>query len=150
MNVNRRRFDVTTVRGPVGAERVCLVYRRINDLIRVVFPTPGGPTTATIIGGASSGSLSTRGTWSRFSLTSWERAACFCSLPGPAYAKAFGFGPVGGQLDFMEGNGVGCLPPECGFFSLVLRCALLAWSSMLALCFDLRELAEIFGLWPGK
>lgn len=67
--VNRRRFDVTTVRGPVGCERVCLVYRRTSDLMRVVLPTPGGPTTPTIIGGASSGRRSTSGTWNLFSLT---------------------------------------------------------------------------------
>lgn len=38
-NVRRRFFDVTTVNGPWGEVRVCLVYRRIRDLIRVVFPT---------------------------------------------------------------------------------------------------------------
>ena len=37
--VRRRRFDVTTVRGPLGEERVCLVYRLINDLISVLLPT---------------------------------------------------------------------------------------------------------------
>jgi hypothetical protein len=37
--------------------------------MRVVLPTPGGPTTPTMIGGASSGRRSTRGTWRRFSLT---------------------------------------------------------------------------------
>jgi hypothetical protein len=67
--VRRRRFDVTTVRGPTGVERVCFVYRRISDLISVVFPTPGGPTTPTTMGGASSGRRSTRGTCRRFSLT---------------------------------------------------------------------------------
>lgn len=67
-NVRRRRLDVTTVSGPVGELNVCFEYRRINDLIRVVLPTPGGPTTATTSGGASSGRRSTRGTWSRFSL----------------------------------------------------------------------------------
>jgi len=36
--------------------------------MRVVLPTPGGPTTATIMGGASSGRRSIRGTWRRFSL----------------------------------------------------------------------------------
>lgn len=38
-NVSRRRFDVTTVKGPFGVLSVCFVYRRINDFIRVVFPT---------------------------------------------------------------------------------------------------------------
>ena len=69
INVRRRRFEVTTVRGPVGVESVCLVYRLIKLLMRVVFPTPGGPTTPTMIGGASSGMRSTSGTWRRFSLT---------------------------------------------------------------------------------
>ena len=59
-NVKRRRLDVTTVRGPVGELSVCFEYRLINDLINVVLPTPGGPTTVTIIGGASSGRRSSR------------------------------------------------------------------------------------------
>lgn len=62
MKVKRLRFDVTTVKGPMGCERVCFVYLRISDFINVVFPTPGGPTTATTKGGGSSGILSTRGT----------------------------------------------------------------------------------------
>lgn len=37
-NVRRRFFDVTTVNGPCGELRVCFVYRRISDLIRVVLP----------------------------------------------------------------------------------------------------------------
>src|SRR5271154_2311395 len=89
--VRRLLFDVTTVRGPVGWERVCFVYRLIKLLMRVVLPTPGGPTTAVMIGGASSGSLSTCGTWRRFSLMSLDRTACFCSRPGLATAKALTF-----------------------------------------------------------
>ena len=37
--VKRRRLDVTTVRGPVGEARECLVYRFMRDLMRVVLPT---------------------------------------------------------------------------------------------------------------
>jgi len=62
IKVKRRRLDVTTVMGPAGVERVCLVYRRINDFKSVVLPTPGGPTMAQMMGGASSGRRSTRGT----------------------------------------------------------------------------------------
>lgn len=39
MNVNLRLFEVTTVNGPVGEVRVCLVYRLMSDLIKVVLPT---------------------------------------------------------------------------------------------------------------
>ena len=39
MKVKRRRFEVTTVRGPLGEVRECLVYRLIRDLMRVVLPT---------------------------------------------------------------------------------------------------------------
>lgn len=62
MNVSRCFFDVTMVSGPVGCESVCLVYLRTRDFMRVVFPTPGGPTTATTRGGGSEGMRSTSGT----------------------------------------------------------------------------------------
>jgi hypothetical protein len=42
--------------------------------MRVVLPTPGGPTTATMRGGGSSGRRSTSGTCKRFSLT-WDPSA---------------------------------------------------------------------------
>lgn len=70
MKVSRRFFPPTTVIGPLASCRVCFEYRRTRLLRRVVFPTPGGPTMATMTGGGmSSGVLSTRGTcrrvWSR-------------------------------------------------------------------------------------
>ena len=39
MKVKRRRFEVTTVRGPLGEVRECFVYRLMRDLISVVLPT---------------------------------------------------------------------------------------------------------------
>ena len=63
MKVMRFFFPLTTVTGPWIWLRVCLVYLLIRDFIRVVLPTPGGPTTATMTGGGwSSGVRSTRGT----------------------------------------------------------------------------------------
>lgn len=38
-NVKRRRFDVTTVKGPSGVLSVCFEYLLTKDLISVVFPT---------------------------------------------------------------------------------------------------------------
>ena len=48
-------------------------FSDLNDILatfyfRMMILTPGGPTTATMIGGASSGMRSTSGTCSRFSL----------------------------------------------------------------------------------
>ena len=71
MKVRRCFLEVTTVMGPWGSDIVSLAYRRMKDLSSVVLPTPGGPTMATRRGGGSSGSLSTRGAWKRFSLI-WE------------------------------------------------------------------------------
>jgi hypothetical protein len=82
-------------------------------LIKVVFPTPGGPTTPTTSGGASSGSLSTKGTCNLFSLTSPLRAAFFKSFPGALNAKAFG---------------LGC-PDDLAFSFFAGRCAVWLWSS---------------------
>lgn len=70
MKVIRRLFPPMTVIGPFASCRVCFAYRRTRLLRRVVFPTPGGPTIATMTGGGvSSGVLSTKGTcrrvWSR-------------------------------------------------------------------------------------
>lgn len=39
MKVSRRRFDVTTVRGPLGELSVCFEYRLMSDFTNVVFPT---------------------------------------------------------------------------------------------------------------
>lgn len=39
IKVRRLRFEVTTVKGPVGCDSVCFVYRLMRDLIKVVFPT---------------------------------------------------------------------------------------------------------------
>lgn len=44
-------FPDTTVIGPCGSLRLCLVYLFTNDRIKVDFPTPGGPTNPTMIGG---------------------------------------------------------------------------------------------------
>lgn len=64
--VSRLFFPLITVTGPLMSLSVCLVYLRMRDLTRVLFPTPGGPTTATITGGGtSSGERFTRGTWRR-------------------------------------------------------------------------------------
>lgn len=63
MSVSRFFFPLITVTGPLISLSVCLVYLRTRDLTRVLFPTPGGPTTATMTGGgASPGVRSTRGT----------------------------------------------------------------------------------------
>ena len=61
MNVRRRFLPLTTVMGPRTSVSVCFVYFLINDyssaplrtptLIRVVFPTFGGPITTITIGG---------------------------------------------------------------------------------------------------
>lgn len=48
-------------------------------------------------GGGSSGIRSTSGTWRRFSLTSWLRAADLARRPGFAKENAFGFLSVYGQ-----------------------------------------------------
>lgn len=37
--MRRLRLVVTTVKGPCGELKVCLVYRRIKDLSKVVLPT---------------------------------------------------------------------------------------------------------------
>lgn len=72
MKVRRRFLPVTTVTGPFMSLRVCLVYRLTRLLRRVVFPTPGGPTIATITGGgSSSGVRLTKGTCRRV----WSRSA---------------------------------------------------------------------------
>lgn len=63
ISVSLRFFPLITVTGPLMSLSVCLVYLRTRDLMRVLFPTPGGPTMATITGGgASSGERFTRGT----------------------------------------------------------------------------------------
>lgn len=62
-NVSLRRFPLTTVTGPWARFNVCFVNLRTRLLRSVVFPTPGGPTMATMMGGgSSSGVRSTRGT----------------------------------------------------------------------------------------
>ena len=68
-SVIRRVFDVQTVIGPVGSVRPWFVYTRTRDRMSVLFPTPGGPTTATTGGGPSStraARLSLSGTYSFF------------------------------------------------------------------------------------
>ena len=63
INVSRRFLPLTTVTGPLTSLRVCFVYRLTRLLSNVVFPTPGGPTTAMMTGGgSSSGVRFTRGT----------------------------------------------------------------------------------------
>lgn len=65
-NVSLRFFPLTTVMGPLASFKVCFVYRLTRLLRRVVLPTPGGPTMATMTGGgASSGVRLTSGTWRR-------------------------------------------------------------------------------------
>ncbi len=51
MNVNLLVFEETTVIGPLISEIECFVYLFIKLFIRVVFPTPGGPTMAITTGG---------------------------------------------------------------------------------------------------
>ena len=66
MKVRRLFLPLTTVTGPRISDSVCLVYRRTRLLTKVLLPTPGGPTMATMTGGGrSSGVRSTRGTWRR-------------------------------------------------------------------------------------
>lgn len=63
IRVSRFFFPLITVTGPLISFSVCLVYLRTRDLTRVLFPTPGGPTTATMTGGGESpGVRSMRGT----------------------------------------------------------------------------------------
>lgn len=50
-----------TVTGPFMVVRGCLVKHFIRQWISVVFPTLGGPTTTTIIGGGSRGVRSITG-----------------------------------------------------------------------------------------
>jgi hypothetical protein len=81
MMVSRFFFPLMTVTGPLISFSVCLVYLRTRDLTRVLFPTPGGPTTATMTGGgASSGVRSTRGTWRRVCAFSAARRPCLSAL----------------------------------------------------------------------
>ncbi|SRR6266446_6600902 len=54
INVSLLFLPLITVTGPLMSLSVCLVYLRTRDLTRVLFPTPGGPTTATITGGGTS------------------------------------------------------------------------------------------------
>ncbi|KAH3688656.1 hypothetical protein WICPIJ_000347 [Wickerhamomyces pijperi] len=76
MNVKRRLLPLTTVIGPLTSVKDCLANCLTKDLINVVLPVPGGPTTATMTGGgSSSGVRSTIGTCNFFSLTSLERIA---------------------------------------------------------------------------
>ena len=51
----------TMVTGPSTVESFCLVKFFIRHFKSVVFPTFGGPTMATKIGGGSTGVLSTKG-----------------------------------------------------------------------------------------
>ena len=53
--VRRRFLPVTTVTGPLMSASVCFVKRLTSDRISVLLPTCGGPTTATTMGGGSSG-----------------------------------------------------------------------------------------------
>jgi hypothetical protein len=81
IRVSRRLLPLTTVTGPLISFSVCLVYLRTRDLTRVLFPTPGGPTMATIIGGGMSlGVRSTRGTWRRVWSFSAARRPCLSAL----------------------------------------------------------------------
>lgn len=62
-NVSLRRFPLITVIGPWARLKVCFVNLRTRLLRSVLFPTPGGPTMATMTGGgSSSGVRLTRGT----------------------------------------------------------------------------------------
>jgi len=110
----RDSAELLTVTGPWGSVIVSLAYLLIRLRRRVVFPTPGGPTIVTSLGGGSSGKRSTRGTCNRFSLRSCDLVAALWSFPGLEKEKAFGLGP------------------ECFFFSLDFRCGLCTWSSMVA------------------
>ena len=47
----RRFLPVMMVIGPTGSFRFCLVQCLTSERIRVLLPTPGGPTTATTNGG---------------------------------------------------------------------------------------------------
>lgn len=77
MNVSRRFFPLTTVMGPLASFKVCFEYLLTRLLSRVVLPTPGGPTIATMTGGgSSSGVRLTKGTWSRVWSRSTFRLPC--------------------------------------------------------------------------
>ena len=80
-NVSLRRFPLTTVIGPWAWFKVCFVNLRTRLLRSVVFPTPGGPTIATMTGGgSSSGVRLTRGTWRRVWFRSTVLRACLSAL----------------------------------------------------------------------
>lgn len=61
MIVSRRFFDTTMEIGPLILVTLVRVKFLIRLLMSVDFPTFGGPTTAMIIGGGSSGVASTSG-----------------------------------------------------------------------------------------
>ena len=81
----------TTVIGPLGSEILCLVKCCTKDFISVVLPTPGGPTTATKIGGGSSGVRSTSGTWCFLTSKSRLRRILRAALTALLGVKALGF-----------------------------------------------------------
>jgi len=81
MNVSLRRFPLATVMGPWAWFKVCFANLRTRLLRSVVFPTPGGPTMATMTGGgSSSGVRSTSGTWRRVWSRSTVLRACLSAL----------------------------------------------------------------------
>lgn len=83
-------FPATTVTGPCTWLRVCFVWRRTSDFSRVVFPTPEGPTMATMTGGGrSSGVRLTRGTWRRVWSCSTLRRPCLSARRPDLGAKAY-------------------------------------------------------------
>jgi len=80
-NVSLRRFPLTTVMGPWAWFKVCFVNLRTRLLRSVVFPTPGGPTIATMTGGgSSSGVRFTSGTCRRVWSRSMVLRACLSAL----------------------------------------------------------------------
>lgn len=104
MNVRRRFLPVTTVMGPLASFSVCLVYRLTRLLSRVVLPTPGGPTMATMTGGgSSSGVRLTRGTWRRVWSFSAVRRPCLSARRPDFGAKAFSLKPCCFSLPFADG-----------------------------------------------
>ena len=104
--VNRRFLPLTTVTGPLTSLRVRFVYRLMRLLRSVVFPTPGGPTIATITGGgSSSGTRFMRGTCRRVWSRSMFRLACRSARRPEAGAKALNY-----QLDLCFHRKIQCMP----------------------------------------
>lgn len=86
-----RFFPVTTVTGPLMSVNGDLVNSRIRLLITVLFPTFGGPTTTTRIGGGSRGFRSTSGICCFLVSTSCLCLNLLSAFTAELKAKAFGF-----------------------------------------------------------